>query len=121
MAPLHRRRRRDSQGPPRLRSPARSAQYSYYDDAYVDGARGLDIDHLVPLAESWDSGASNWDAKRREAHANDLGAETSLIAVTARSNRSKDDRKDRLLVRQSRDRRSAVPAAGARFAARLRV
>ena len=65
--------------------------YSYYDDTYVDGARGLDIDHLVPLAESWDSGASNWDAKRREAYANDLGAEASLIAVTARSNRSKSD------------------------------
>ncbi|WP_407565921.1 HNH endonuclease family protein [Streptomyces sp. 184] len=65
--------------------------YSYYDDAYVDGPRGLDIDHLVPLAESWDSGASNWDAKRREAYANDLDTDASLIAVTARSNRSKSD------------------------------
>ncbi|WP_209314772.1 hypothetical protein [Streptomyces bohaiensis] len=29
--------------------------YSYYDDVYVDGPSGLDIDHMVPLAEAWDS------------------------------------------------------------------
>ncbi|AUH40552.1 HNH endonuclease family protein [Streptomyces sp. CMB-StM0423] len=65
--------------------------YSYYDDTYVDGARGLDIDHLVPLAEAWDSGASGWSAERRKEYANDLGADDSLVAVTARSNRSKSD------------------------------
>lgn len=65
--------------------------YSYYDDVYVDGARGLDIDHMVPLAESWDSGARDWDAARREAYANDLGEDVPLIAVTAKSNRSKSD------------------------------
>ncbi len=37
------------------------------------------------------SGASAWSAQRREAYANDLGAATSLVAVTARSNRSKSD------------------------------
>jgi hypothetical protein len=65
--------------------------YSYYDDVYVDNPRGLDIDHLVPLAEAWDSGASGWDPGRREAYANDIGHEIPLIAVTARSNRSKSD------------------------------
>jgi hypothetical protein len=65
--------------------------YSYYDDVYVDGPRGLDIDHLVPLAEAWDSGASQWTAARRQAYANDLGASTSLVTVTAASNRSKSD------------------------------
>jgi hypothetical protein len=65
--------------------------YSYYDDVYVDGATGLDIDHLVPLAESWDSGARDWDAAKRESYANDLGEDLPLIAVTAKSNRSKSD------------------------------
>lgn len=46
---------------------------------------------MVPLAEAWDSGASQWTAARRQAYANDLGAERSLAAVTAKSNRSKAD------------------------------
>ncbi|MFJ4382647.1 HNH endonuclease family protein [Streptomyces albidoflavus] len=65
--------------------------FSYYDEVTVDGARGLDIDHMVPLAEAWDSGASAWTAARREAYANDQGQASSLVAVTARTNRSKSD------------------------------
>ncbi|MFD8984087.1 HNH endonuclease family protein [Streptomyces sp. NPDC059564] len=65
--------------------------WSYYDDREVTPAGALDIDHMVPLAEAWDSGASSWTAQRREAYANDLGQEASLVAVTARSNRSKAD------------------------------
>ncbi|HEX7474251.1 MAG TPA: HNH endonuclease family protein, partial [Candidatus Limnocylindrales bacterium] len=52
----------------------------------------LDIDHVVPLAEAWDSGAYRWDAARRRAFANDLGVSWSLIAVSAASNRSKGDK-----------------------------
>ncbi|MGW2176342.1 HNH endonuclease family protein [Streptomyces sp. NPDC001705] len=65
--------------------------FSYYDQVWVTSASGLDIDHMGPLAEAWDSGASTWSAAQREAYANDLGAEASLVAVTARSNRSKSD------------------------------
>ncbi|MEW1552213.1 HNH endonuclease family protein [Streptomyces tsukubensis] len=64
---------------------------SYYDDTTVTSAAALDIDHMVPLAEAWDSGASAWTAARREAYANDQGQAASLIAVTARSNRAKAD------------------------------
>ncbi|WP_373309488.1 HNH endonuclease family protein [Streptomyces olivaceoviridis] len=51
----------------------------------------MDIGRLVPLAEAWDSGASDWSAKEREAYANDLGDERALIAVSAASNRSRAD------------------------------
>ena len=65
--------------------------YSPYDDTYFTQARALDIDHLVPLAESWDSGASAWTAAERQAYANDLDDPRALIAVSAASNRSKAD------------------------------
>ncbi|MFJ9924150.1 HNH endonuclease family protein [Streptomyces rubiginosohelvolus] len=64
---------------------------SYYDGQEVTSAGSLEIDHMVPLATSWDSGASAWTAARREAYANDQGADVSLVAVTARSNRQKSD------------------------------
>ncbi|GAA2387128.1 hypothetical protein GCM10010378_30260 [Streptomyces viridochromogenes] len=41
--------------------------FSYYDSTLVTSASGLDIDHMVPLAEAWDSGASAWSAQRRRA------------------------------------------------------
>ncbi|MGA4980153.1 HNH endonuclease family protein [Streptomyces cinereoruber] len=64
---------------------------SYYDNVEVGEAGKLDIDHMVPLAEAWDSGANTWTSARREAYANDQGAAASLVAVTARTNRSKAD------------------------------
>ncbi|MGW6741695.1 HNH endonuclease family protein [Streptomyces sp. NPDC055025] len=64
---------------------------SYYDGVTVTDPAGLDIDHMVPLAEAWDSGASAWTAEKREQYANDLTADRSLVAVTAKTNRSKAD------------------------------
>jgi hypothetical protein len=46
---------------------------------------------MIPLAEAWDSGASAWTAAKREVYANDQGATTSLLAVTARTNRAEAD------------------------------
>ncbi|MFF7752350.1 HNH endonuclease family protein [Streptomyces sp. NPDC007971] len=65
--------------------------WSYYDAKTITSAAALDVDHMVPLAEAWDSGASQWTAERREAYANDLDVPTSLVAVSAASNRSKAD------------------------------
>ncbi|MEU2390575.1 HNH endonuclease family protein [Streptomyces sp. NPDC007369] len=63
---------------------------SLYDGVVVTDASKMDIDHVVPLAEGWRSGAAAWDAARRKAFANDL-ARPQLLAVTAASNRSKGD------------------------------
>lgn len=66
--------------------------FSYYDHTTFTQASKLDIDHLVPLAEVWRSGARSWSSTRREAYANDLTDRRTLVAVSAHSNRSKSDR-----------------------------
>ncbi|MFB7380807.1 HNH endonuclease family protein [Kitasatospora purpeofusca] len=66
--------------------------WSEYDQKWIMSAKELDVDHMVPLAEAWDSGAAMWTAARREAYANDQGAPNSLIAVSGSSNRSKSDK-----------------------------
>ena len=65
--------------------------YSPYDNTTITNFSALDVDHFVPLAEAWDSGAKAWDAAKREVYANDMGDAISLIAVSAGSNRSKSD------------------------------
>ncbi|EMF25984.1 HNH endonuclease family protein [Streptomyces pseudogriseolus] len=64
--------------------------YSPYDGATWTAASDLDIDHLVPLAEAWDSGAGSWTTSRRQAFANDL-TRPQLIAVTDNVNQAKGD------------------------------
>ncbi|WP_330283672.1 HNH endonuclease family protein [Streptomyces sp. NBC_00588] len=64
--------------------------YSPYDGATWSAASDVDIDHLVPLAEAWDSGASKWTTAQREALANDV-TRPQLLAVTDNVNQSKGD------------------------------
>lgn len=64
---------------------------SIYDNAIVTDAGKLDVDHMVPLAEAWDSGASSWTDLQRQQYANDMVDSRHLIAVTGSSNRSKSD------------------------------
>ncbi|MER5619028.1 HNH endonuclease family protein [Streptomyces sp. NPDC002215] len=73
-------------------APTGGEWLSYYGEVTVTEARTLDIDHMVPPAEAWDSGASAWDSDRRMRYANDLGSERSLVAVTAHENRGKADK-----------------------------
>jgi hypothetical protein len=51
-------------------------------------AEAIQIDHVVPLAEAWVSGAVGWTTDRRELFANDL---RELLAVDGPTNMSKGD------------------------------
>jgi hypothetical protein len=64
---------------------------SAYDGVETDDPADLQIDHLVPLADAWRSGAWRWTDEQRRAFANDLGTDDALIAVTGSTNQSKGD------------------------------
>lgn len=63
--------------------------YSRYDGATWTNPSDVDVDHLVPLQEAWQSGAWRWSPELRTAYANDLGYLHSLEAVTDEVNQSK--------------------------------
>lgn len=63
---------------------------SSYDGTTFTDPSDLDIDHVVPLANAWRTGAAGWDDSQRSAFANDL-TRPQLVAVSASSNRSKGD------------------------------
>jgi hypothetical protein len=63
---------------------------SAYDGKAFTNPTLVDIDHMVPLANAWRSGAATWTDDKRADFANDL-ERPQLIAVSAASNRSKGD------------------------------
>ena len=65
---------------------------SWYDGQTIRNSSGLDIDHMVPLAEAHSSGGWQWDSSRKRQYANDITHPEALTAVSASSNRSKGSR-----------------------------
>jgi hypothetical protein len=70
--------------------PTSGSWFSEYDALTLTSSSGVQIDHVVPLAEAWRSGASLWTTSKRQRFANDL-ADPELIAVSGVSNQSKSD------------------------------
>jgi len=64
--------------------------FSVYDGLTLTDPSEVDIDHMVPLANAWRTGAATWTDEQRVAFANDL-ERPQLLAVSSSSNRSKGD------------------------------
>jgi hypothetical protein len=60
-----------------------------YTGSRIVSSRSVDIDHMVPLANAWRSGANVWTKAQRTAYAN---APLVLVASGASANRSKGDK-----------------------------
>ncbi|MFI6101042.1 HNH endonuclease family protein [Lentzea sp. NPDC051213] len=76
------------------RKPGRcGVQAGTLDDPYtgkrITTVSKIQIDHVVPLAEMWRSGAAGWALDQRVAAANDL---RNLVAVEGKVNQSKGDK-----------------------------
>lgn len=65
---------------------------SWYDGKTWTKPSDVDIDHVVPLKEAWDSGAKFWSTATRTKYANDLDFGWSLDAITDHVNSSKGDK-----------------------------
>jgi hypothetical protein len=65
---------------------------SPYDGFTTTNPTKIQIDHVVPLAVAWGSGAWRWTAATRKAFANDLGTRYDLLAVSGHANESKGDK-----------------------------
>ncbi|WP_051875125.1 hypothetical protein [Streptomyces exfoliatus] len=89
---------------------ADEARAGYSRDAFKHWNTGLDpADGCNTRAEVLQaSGASAWTPARREAYANDQDASSSLVAMTARSNRQKADQ-------DPRDWMPPLPSAHCRY------
>lgn len=60
-----------------------------YTGTTLKDSEDVDIDHIVPLANAWRSGANAWDETRRETYANDPGV---LLSVDDAANQTKGDK-----------------------------
>ncbi|MHA7286336.1 HNH endonuclease family protein [Arthrobacter sp. MDT3-44] len=60
-----------------------------FDNKIHTSATTVQIDHTVPVAEAWGSGARNWTQTRRVAFYNDIGYAGSLAAQTTLLNQQK--------------------------------
>jgi len=60
-----------------------------YSGEYFSDPRELDIDHVVPLYNTFINGSDKWSQEERVAYANDLDNSEVLIAVSAELNREK--------------------------------
>jgi hypothetical protein len=63
---------------------------SVYDGVKITDPARVDVDHMVPLANAWRSGAADWTDDKRGDFANDLD-DPQLLAVSAAANRAKGD------------------------------
>lgn len=87
--------------------------YSLFDGATWTAASDVDIDHMVPLAEAWRSGAYAWTSAQRQSYANDLGG-PELWAVTDNVNQTKGDQDPRRGSRRWRASTAPTPGRGSR-------
>ncbi len=71
--------------------PSSGSWYSAYDDTNVTVVASATIDHVVPLADAWRTGADQWTAAQRKAFGNDL-TDAQLIIASSSSNSSKGDK-----------------------------
>jgi hypothetical protein len=72
-------------------APTSGSWFSPYDGATWTKESDVDIDHVVPLANAWRTGAAKWTTAQRQACANDL-KDPRLIAVTDNVNQQKGDK-----------------------------
>ncbi|MET9342642.1 HNH endonuclease family protein [Nonomuraea sp. NPDC003804] len=68
--------------------PVKGVWYSPYDGKRLRSEKLVDVDHVVPLAYAWRTGARTWSQARRRAFANDL-TRPELVTVSHSANIAK--------------------------------
>ncbi|MEV0386016.1 HNH endonuclease family protein [Nonomuraea sp. NPDC050643] len=68
--------------------PVKGTWYSPYDGKRLKSVKYVDVDHVVPLAYAWRSGAKRWSQAKRRAFANDL-TRPELLTVSHSANIAK--------------------------------